>query len=478
MIDPRLEIFGAIDDAQKREVLSRLSSTAVSIVADPSIPQRRELMIAVTHATDLLARLFDHVVIDIDCPWADEQNQKAQSLRPLGNAEPTTRVTLGFGDVPADIYAGYSATGAAISVRAPLLCDEGILAALLAGSAAAAEVFKLVFESFLPEIVRADYVIPMTLESDLCPSQGGIVLDAIVAGGGSVGFGVVEALAALDIELRGRVDIIDNGVIEERNLYKYGHLSRQTALSGAYKVAILADRLHTAHPGLEVHPHPVTIENYEGRDAALAIVSMDNVAARRAAQELLTRDIVNIAIDGTEFEVASLTFQQTGCIYCYYQNNREEQADYAAISERFGLDVNRTEHLLTTNEGLISSDIEAISRANILRQDDVSTFLNQPLRSLIQRAAYAQAVIQSQHGSMRLATAFVSSMAGTMGAIEALKSSIPTQRRQRLSAAVDMLGIFHALCERKNAKNPTCAICNSTYRLNEYRRLWGDGGCA
>jgi molybdopterin/thiamine biosynthesis adenylyltransferase len=478
MNDPRLEFLGRVSDEQQACFLDILETTAIQIVADYRIATRADVRIAALRGADLMSRLFEHVDIDIDAPWVNKANQSLLG-RQRTRQRPERTVTVGLGDVAADLHFGYSAGELRVGGTSTRHnCEPGDPAAILAGPVMAAEVFKLTFERHIPSILREEYVVPLGLTGNARRfTEREIAVDLLVAGGGSAGFAFTDALLNLEVTLRGRVAFVDNGTTEERNAVKYQSLDLATARSGRAKVEILKERLLAVHPGLDVEIHNGTIETYGGPPAEIAIVSMDNVAARRSAQEQLSRDIVNIAIAGTELEVFSLTYGNTGCLYCYYRSNPEETQSFPAIAAHVGLPVERVAQLMHNNGPLLPDDVIrcAKHRGNAI---ELQQFIGQPLRSMIPRLPYSQAEVRMPGGSLRVTTAFASAMAGSLGAVEVLKAAQEEFRGDRRSVAIDMLGIFHDLSRRELLKLADCDICGCEFRRAEYAKRWQNAYCA
>lgn len=471
MSDARLEFLGEIADDERTQYAELLRDTRVRIVAPDVAAVQQDIEIAAVRGADILGRLFDDVRIEIEAPWVESANQSLVR-RSHTSGESKRVVTVALGDAPGDLHVGYRNGELLVAEREHLPCSASDPAALLAGPALAAEVFKLCFEPYVSAIVRRDYTLPIGLTKDARQLiEGDIQLDLLMAGGGSVAFAFVDALAHLGLDLSGNIVIVDNGTVEERNTVKYTALDLETARSRAYKAEILRTRLNAVYPRVTVDVHNGTIQSYDGPAAEIAVISMDNVAARRSAQELLSRDIVNIAVDGTRLEVSSLSFAQTGCIYCYYRDNPEEAQSFQVIAERLGLETSRVDQLMTDNEPLTSDDIQRCAAHLKLELQQLLQFVDQPLRSMIPRL-YAQTEVRMSGGSALITTAFVSAMGGALGVFEALKATRPGLRSDRRSVAVDMLGVFHDLSLREITRRPDCAICNGKVRKNEYARLW------
>jgi ThiF family len=480
--DSRLGIFPAsVNAADAEEILGDLDGTALEICVADNLIGSEDVQVAVSRGADLLARLFARVEIraatKVQAPWVVAANTNRIYVG-NGKAELLRTVSIGIGDVDAEIHVGMSGTTASISRSGPRSVAPGRIGALLAGPMIAAEGFKTVFRSRMPSVVMRDYILdPLSFGVDgpVFPTieLDNIKLDLAVLGCGSIGFGIVDAVTMLP-GLSGRIVLVDNGTLEERNLYKYPRLDRAAARAGQSKVAALRLLLEKHQSQLCVEGRETNVSSLTSTPSRIAIASVDNIPARYACQELLTQDLINVAIAGTTLEVASLRFGQTGCIECLYADTPGQ--DYDAIAEITGIPPAVVEELWRTNRGLAAADLQVLADRPAFRSVDLTLYDGQPLSSLMRRLPYGETIVISASGApVPISTAFVAAMAGTLAVIEALKLSSPELSEYRLKERLEwnMLGIFTPRAIVHVGQRTACFLCGSTARSAYFRELWG-----
>jgi hypothetical protein len=479
MNDPRVGL-ASLDETAK--VLLQLAETRIIIRVAAKDVHFNSTRLAATRAADLVARLFDNVAIEIvgdNMPaWASAANARIREIRDVGELpKPTKDVVIGVGDVSADVNVSASGWTVFVAHADPRPMEEGIVGGLLAGPLLAAEAFKIAFQSSLVGAVHRDYIYnSLTCDDD--PSADApiedVEIDAALVGSGSIGFGFTDALRAAPIRLRGKLTPIDNGILEDRNVYKYAGLLTAEAIDGAEKVAVIERWLGEAHPDLAIDPRAGLIRDADDVLASVAVIAPDNLPARRDGQELLSKDVVNVAIVGTIVDVASLRFGTTQCVYCYYRNAPEESVDYARVAALTGLAVDYVKRAYLDNVGLTAAEIAVIAEQPAFAKAELDAFVGQPLRSLMQRGFYSEAEITGPgRSSLPVTTAFVSAMAGTLAFVEMLKLGMGLERyRLRTHFAWNLLGVFRPGFVLHHASEGRCAICLSKPRLNEYSRRW------
>lgn len=478
--DPRLHLL--LGDVTQTELLREFAQTAVVIRVAPDALALSSVRVAAARGADLAARLFDNVriVVDGDEPsWIAATNARVAKIRERAHAEPYRTVTIGIGPVAADVYVGFQGWSVAVSRRHPTAIGEGTIGALLAGPVIAAEAFKGAFGDRVPRVVRKDYIFNvLTYGTDAAvdATLPTLELDSVLVGCGSVGFGFVDALAQLDADVVGRLDLVDNGVLETKNVYKYAYVTTDEARWARDKVHVLAERLRANHPGLTIHPHPTTLGKANVPTRTLAILTPDNLPARRDGQELFTREIVNVAVGGnTEVDIANLQFGRTACVYCFYRDVPEEAYDLiAALTE---LPVKIVRELYTDNAALEPAHIELMSKAPRFAGVSLKSYVGQPLRSLMQRPDYGAVPVSMEGGpAVAVTTAFVSAFAGTLGLIEAIKASVPALLPHRLSERLrwDLLGTFSSRLVLNAPPAVGCPICENPIRRAFYDERWAE----
>jgi|GEM_PF-3633704 len=477
MRDPRLGLIPQATPEEERDFLDVLRGSPIEIRIGADVADSQDVRCAVERGADLCKRLFDTVQIYGPASWIEAANQRLGEVRDVHSTPTGKPIVIALGSSGGNAHVGFSGWRAAVSLDRPAPIGAGRIGALLAGPMIAAEAFKTAFASRDPRIVRRPYSLDAltygTKNVEGPTNIPHLTLDLLLAGGGSIGFGIVDALVNVDGQLSGEVEILDNGHLEDRNIYKYAWLPTSVARANGAKVEILKSRIHATFVDLNVVPNPCPIAKASLTSRDSIIVSLDDLAARRKAQELLPRILINAAIDGTTIEIAHLLFGESGCLYCYYLDTPQE--DYNVIASMTGLPLDRVVELYANNLPLERCDIETLKAVPALAELDVASFEGQPLRSLIARWPYGEATMHTESGgNVMLAAPFVSSMAGTLALIELIKAEIPELEIYRLreSLRFDMLGVFDPVQIMRVQRRDECGICNSQPRLKYHKSKW------
>lgn len=313
-----------------------------------------------------------------------------------------------------------------------------------------------------------------------------MTIDATLFGAGSIACGFAQALL-LTPEARGRIAVVDNGRFDPRNPVKYSLLDATTANSLAYKAPWLCDTLRV-HGGarFQALASVATAEQFttslpSDYQIPLAISAVDTNVARFEIQDALPYRIVNAGIDGTTSEVSVHGFGEGACLACLGMQKELESWDPRPIAERTGIGLKRVRALIASNVGLEEEDLVLIRAGGKVSSEilaGLDSFLGQPLLSLWNRVAYAEAVLNNDAGApVRVTTAFVSAFAGVMLLAETLKQSVPALAAYRVNNSYrqDLLGVPAGGVfpyPRYGAEDGSC-LCRSAFRLAAYSEKYG-----
>jgi hypothetical protein len=485
--------FGILEiDATHQEPYRQLFSNAkIQIVIATSVVNSAIIKSVAERAAAILGRLFDDVVILNDGePYRDSRADHEDFCErvpgtddPAEPAAPTVRV--GIGPVKdATFYVTFQGWTVTRSSKPQQQIDDACVGALLAPSLIAAECFKWIFRCHSRRILIADYELDvLTYGKDIQGSRLAqmphAVFDLLLAGVGSIGFGVVEAMCEFKETMEGRVVLVDNGTLQSRNFRKYSLVTKDEADRGLPKLDVANDKLEKSQSKLNVikKPYPIAdLSSHADSSAAVTIVSMDNITARVAAQELLSRDVINVGIDGSSVEVSSLHFGMTPCINCLYKDQANAEPKIEVIAKSLGLTVARAQYLDETNTGLTKDDIDAMRDVwPAYKVGALAELLGQPLSSAKQAAGYAEVDLQiREQNPVRVSTPFVSNFAGVIAFIEALKVLAELEvHRLENSFHIDLLGIpnYGAVIKRARLLPGEC-VCFDPSRLDYFYDRW------
>ncbi len=500
MIDQRVSFLETVSPQAREELVGVLNRTEVAISASPGTLATAVGQIVVYQLATLASRLFDNVVLEGDGSvvadpalpmlggsFLAEVGRVCSELRPASSETSVgkIRVRVGEGDAGADLFVGATAWSAFVSPSSPQpVHDSGCpVGSLAAGTLGAAEVFKLAFGPRVPRALAGrEYSLSLLTygdgERDEPVPAPDLPLDLILYGAGSVGTGFAHALA-LAPQFAGPVGIVDNGVFDEKNPYKYSLLDWVTAGAGEPKAPWLARRLEELSDGrLETTGFVGTAERYvaslnEDYRIPLAVSAVDTVEARLEIQDTLPKRIVNAGIAGTTAEVSVHGFGDGPCLACLCLDREQESWQATTIAQAVGLDPGRAHDLIRGNLPMERADVEAIRVANRLPAEitaTLDTFIGQPLLSLWNRqVAYSDAAVNLNTGGPQplVSTAFVSAFAGVLLLAELYKNADPALESYavRNSYQHELLGIPTGNVFEHLRDTRGWCLCCSSFRL-------------
>ncbi len=514
MSDPRFSFAEAVSGADEAELRDRLGGTRIRIEITPDAIGTLPGQVLMYQLSTLTARLFDRVELEADSarpthrhfplftgPFLPELRALLPTLRKVTTEPPNGRVVrVLIGDEnrdhQADLYLGAVDWTALVSTQSPRPVCESVnpCGALAAGALGAGEVFKIVFDGRLKAALRVTDVSLSLLTyaqvSNEAPCQQPALPERVEIGSALVGCGSVGCAFLQGFlftpELTGELALIDNGVFDGRNPYKYALLDWRSAEKGPKKVEWARDLiLRLAGDRLRALPFVGTAEQYvaslpEDYRILMAISAVDTMEARLEIQDMLPRSIVNGGISGTTVEVSSHDFGPGPCLGCLTMREMMESWSGEALSTRTGLRPERVLQLIRHNEGISMQDINDMIIAQKLPEKAIVVLLDyegQPLLSFWNRIGYAETSVAGANGGppARVTTAFVSAFAGALLFAEFLKASVPELAGYRVdnSYRQDLLGIpTDGLCRYERDPEGWCS-CYSPFRHRVYKQKYG-----
>jgi len=505
--DPRISFIGAVSTADQKELAAILATTRVIITAEQPILTTATGQIVVYQLSTLAMRLFDRVELEGDeavptspalpplgGPFLAAVRHTCATLRPTTPEPPVATIRIRVGDGPADamLYVGATAWSALLSPAAPqpITSSPTPVGALAAGTLAAAELFKLAFAGrVVPAVVGHGYALSLLKYAasvgDVPLPAPSLSLDVVLYGAGSIGTGFAHALA-LAPQFAGRLVVVDNGVFDGKNPYKYSLLDWETACAGPYKAPWLARRLRQLSAGrLRATGMVGTAEEYVASlphdyHIPLAVAAVDTYEARLEIQDTLPQRILNAGIAGTTAEVSVHGFGDGPCLCCLCLDAELESWQAGPIANAVGLDAGRAHELIRGNLPMKWEDLDHIRAAGRLPAAVFATldsFLGQPLLSLWNRAAYSEAAMRASTpgGVPLVSTAFVSAFAGVLLLAELYKAADPALAAYAVDNSYrhDLLGVPAENVFRYERDPRGWCLCHSGFRLDFYVEKYG-----
>jgi hypothetical protein len=503
--DARISFLQDVTGADLQAVHSLVAGTIIRIVFDSSAVSTLSGQVLGYQLATLTARLFDRVELEgeesavshpslaiLSGPFLAGLRNTLPLLRDQGIAAESSglTITVGIGaDAgPADVWLGCSSWSTRFSSLVPQGVDDTkvTLGALAAGVIGASEIFKLVFKGHLKGSVSVpaytlsllDYGLSEGAEPEL-PER--IELDATLFGCGSIGCGFLLG-TLLSPQISGVLNLVDNGRFDAKNPVKYQLLDYDTGKSALLKAPWARQKIEQmASNRLVAREYVGTAESYVASlpvdySIPVAISAVDTRESRVEIQETLPCMIVNAGIEGTSVEVSVHGFGHGPCLACLQLQAEMESWNAGPIAVAVGLSPERAYNLIRLNEGMTREDINLIKAKGILPHEKVEEFLDQPLLSLWQRAAYSQAQVQvGEMSNAQVTTAFVSAFAGVLLTAELIKAVVPELREFRVNAYQQNLLGVPAEGKFKHERDLTGqCLCHSSFRLAVYQEKYHD----
>ena len=281
--------------------------------------------------------------------------------------------------------------------------------------------------------------------------------------------------------VRGVAWLIDDETVELSNLQRY--VLTRNVDEGRSKPDLATEALRGT--GIESRPRAVRLETFaEGYPTGFSIpticVSTDDVPARRAAQALLPRTVLNGFTGDRSLGTSWHRFSDdAACLACLYHPDRAGQDHTQIVGERLGLGRQRASVLWATRAPLPDQDLRTIADHLGASFADLAQWRGRALQAL-----YADVVCGSvaldMRGIGRLETvplAHQSALAGVLMAAELVKRSHPelepVSQPERLVSWDDVLRPppLAGRWAHRRSRAPGCFCADRDYQA-VYRRKW------
>jgi hypothetical protein len=462
MTDRRLRLIQG-SDAFAEEIIGLLDDTTIRVhFSDDAPPWRRQTLgIALV---DLLGRLFPRIATTgADGAPADPllppgpatlagrlEEARSHGIGPQTPGEPVVVVAVGGGDANADVFCdadGWQSYLGPVTSRLLGPRDDTVpVGAVAAACRAAASVFAIVLEPYLGAPRTAlDPIYSSALTygfsadpleaTELPPPR---VLQGALVGAGSVG-GAAAYVWALVPELEGELDVVDYQCLESHNPDRALLATQQAAAAQLPKVDLVADAL-ARHTEVEVTPHPVPLAEWvrlrpRAQGLPLMLCAFDSLEARRELQDSLPLEVINAACGEDRVVISAHRTGDGPCLYCLHVGDvlDTEHITFKLIVEATGLPPGTVQGLLEHHVRLAPAHTEQIEDNRGLERGKLAQFVGGELIDLYEAALrYGEATVNRDGDRAAVAAAFVTALAGTLLAGEALKAGDTAYRPYRL----------------------------------------------
>lgn len=478
-----------------RDALSEtLSIRSVALTCGPDVAGDANALWTAEMVVALLSRLYPTLFLQgppaVEAALAARAKEINPAIEILGSGVAQTAIVIGQPSRPVPPHAIFAgAHGWMVHVQRTPVAVGGLANPYSAGAAgciAVGEAFRQVFRASLdPWVQPRDLGVSLL---DFGPDAGASLpvpdvdlSEVAFFGLGAVANGALWALGRHHT-LRGTAWLVDEEDLDLSNLQRYVlALDRD---EGRSKPDLAASAL--ASTGIERHPLKQTLERFAdayraGFSIPTVCVSTDNIPARRAAQALLPRTVIN-GFTGDRSLGASWhrLLDDAACLACLYHPERPGKDHTQIVGERLGLGRQRAGFLWLSGVPLADHDLSVIAAHLGTAPADLAEWRGRALQELYSDLVCG-AVSLDLRGIGRVETvplAHQSALAGVLMAAELVKRSHPPlealSQSERLISWDDILrpppppGRW----THKRARAPGCFCSDQDYQA-VYRRKWG-----
>lgn len=284
---------------------------------------------------------------------------------------------------------------------------------------------------------------------------------AYLAGAGAIGNGLLWAGRHLD--LRGRLDITDDDVVDSGNLNRQVWFQATDIKAG--KAERLALHAQPFFPNLKLVPRPCRLQGLDERSSGAwlprLIVAVDSRRARRALQNEIPGEVFDASTTDIREVVVHYHRQPTdfACLSCIYAPDTVEFSRESHVAEHLGVSVEevRSERITAATAVQIQA-----SFPHLQVEDLVGLAYDSLFRSLCGEGALKSTTQREQTAPF----AFVSCLAGVMLAFELVRRLGHSGSERDFNYWC--ISAWHpplAQRRRLRSRQADCAFCsNSTFR--------------
>jgi len=434
--------------------------------------------------TNLLARLYPRIAISGTASQATELRKLARQINPDIEFETdspgTTSICIGSAKLPDAIFPTSSGWVARVDhASAQPSGQDNPYGAGAAASLACAELFRRVFVKTGAErdfkMSLLDFGDETGSELPLKSSNLG---DVVFAGVGAVGNAALWALSR-DTKLKGHLWLVDAEDLTLLNLQRYV-LGTDADVSRS-KVRLAKQLFQGTR--LTAEACQTALEQFaelrNGIDIPTICISVDNVEARREAQALLPRLVVN-GWTGDEALGASwhVLSRDAACLACLYQPHGQGPSATEQAARALGLSFERATLLWISRQPMTDEDFQTIGQHLGVGETTLEPWRAKSLGDLYTDVVCG-AVPLDVTGVGRVETvplAHQSALAGILMAAELVKRTNPrlaaVAQAEPLVSWDDILRPPPTLWVRPRPRETGC-ICGDPDYQAVYRRKWG-----
>ena len=477
-------VYGAIGGhlAISRESLESVLRHVTVGIQFSSQPNDNEIWIG-SLTTNLVARIYPKISIIGKAEVCNEFKVLAKSINPdieiADQADGSTTIGIGEVDLNGGIYP--SASGWVAKLESRPRSWKGPKNPYSSGAAAClacAELFRRMFVGSTSTREIAVSLLNFDKETGAETRYSKVNIgDVAFVGLGAVGNAALWALSR-DGAAQGNVDLIDAEVVELSNLQRYV----LTSNSDIGKPKVDLAKVVLGRTNINSVAHKVNLEDFvkpgETLETPTLVISVDNVDARRAAQALLPKIVINGWTGeqalGASWHVFS---RDVACLACLYHPKGMGLSAIDQAAKALGIPVERAAHLWVAKHPLSSDDLKMVSHALGVSEHELAPWRHKSLGD-IYTDVVCGAVPLNVNGVTRVEMvplAHQSALAGILMAAELIKRSHPklakVAQAEPLVSWDNVLQSSPAIWGKPRAREPGC-ICGDVDFQAVYKAKW------
>lgn len=427
-------VYGAVGShvpISREDLERRLESVSVAINCNGMECENDHLIAAM--CVNIAARLYPTVAISGSGSAVADLRDLAIRINPsiqlVDKAPPTWTVSIGSTEISDEVHLSADGWVARTSPgKGKASGTTNVFSSAAAAALGCAELFRRVFLS-----TRSDAPFSLSLlnyddrAGENAPI-GRLQLNSVVfAGIGAVGNAAIWTLARHS-RLSGSVTIIDHERVALSNLQRYVLTDMSTV--GQRKIDLGSREL--ADSGLNIETFEGTLEQFadvhNGISPEVLVVSVDNVASRRAAQALLPRLAINgWTGDGSLGASWHIFSARAACLACLYHPRGVGPSATEQAAAALGIQPVRAAQLWVTQQPLGDEDIQAAAEALRVAPEQLDPWRGRSLGDLYTDLVCGSAPVNLAAASSPVVVPLChqSVLAGVMMAAEVAKRLTP-----------------------------------------------------
>jgi hypothetical protein len=477
-------VYGAVGghlQVSRESLKSTLEKITVGVKCGAKLKQN-DMWIAEL-STNLLSRLYPRIAIIGSEPECSSLRNLATRINPnielVHEAPGSTTLCVGSACVDGGLYPHAGGWVASVIHSGPRATGaRNPYSAATAATLACAEMFRRIFLKSGPEQDFSISLLDFSSTSGATLTLAGANLGEVqFVGVGAIGNAALWVLAHHE-GLQGRLSLVDPEKLTLLNLQRYV----LGFYSDASRPKVILGQEALVPSELSIEKYESSLEDYARAHGGLNIptlcISVDNVAARRSAQALLPRLVINGWTGeqalGSSWHIFS---KDAACLACLYHPHGPGMSATEQAAKALGLSAERAAVLWVTPQTLNDDDIEKAAKSLGVHVNELDPWRGKRLGDLYTDVVCG-AIPLDVAGVGRVETvplAHQSVLAGILMAVELLKRTHPKlcsmSQPETLVSWDDILRPPPRIWCKPRAREKGC-ICGDEDYQGAYKSKW------